>query len=54
LKKKTKRLEELQRDEIIEDREEIIRLKKEIDYIMEQDDYKWKQRAKQHWFKEGD
>ncbi|XP_059458331.1 uncharacterized protein LOC132187927 [Corylus avellana] len=54
LKKKTKRLEELQRDEVLADREEITRLKEEIDYIMEQEDHKWKQRAKQHWFKEGD
>lgn len=29
-------------------------LKEEIGFILEQEDYRWKQRAKQHWYKNGD
>jgi hypothetical protein len=48
LKKKTKRLEELQRHERRGDWEEISTLKKEIEFILEQEDIRWKQRAKQN------
>jgi hypothetical protein len=54
VKEKTKKLEELQRDEVPADREEIKQLKGEIDYILEQEDVRWKQRAKQSWFQYGD
>jgi hypothetical protein len=32
----------------------IQRLQKEIDFILEQEDIKWKQRAKQNWYQKGD
>jgi hypothetical protein len=54
IKEKTKKLEVLQRSEGPEQREEIKVLKGEIDYLLEQEDVKWKQRAKQNWFQYGD
>lgn len=46
LKKKTKRLEELQCHEKPEDWDEITNLKQEIEFTLEQEDIHWKQRAK--------
>jgi hypothetical protein len=54
LKQKTKQLEALQRDEGLENWENIKLLHSEIDFILEQEDFKWKQRAKQNWYQYGD
>jgi hypothetical protein len=54
IKKKTKELEELQTHEDPSTWPNILRLKKEIEFLMEQEDVKWKQRAKQNWYKDGD
>ena len=54
IKKKTEELEALQLVEGPEHWGEISRLKAEIEFIMEQEDTKWKQRAKQNWYKNGD
>jgi hypothetical protein len=51
---KTKQLELLQREEGPNNYEAIKVLKKELDFIMEQEDIKWKQRAKQNWYQHGD
>ena len=53
-KKIKKKLEELQSVEGSENWGAIKRLKKDIDFIMEQEDYRWKQRAKHHWYQHGD
>jgi hypothetical protein len=54
LEKKTKTLEVLQRNENEGNWEEIRRLKGEIESILEHEDIKWKQRAKQNWYANGD
>jgi hypothetical protein len=54
LEDKTKQLEELQRQEGAEDWPAIKALKGDIDVILENEDMKWKQRAKQNWYKNGD
>jgi hypothetical protein len=54
LKKKTKALEELQLQEGAENWREIKKLQGEIESILEQEDIKWKQRAKQNWYHNGD
>jgi surfactin synthase thioesterase subunit len=54
LKKKTKLLEVLQQQESEENMAAIQALKGEIDFILEQEDIKWKQRAKQSWYQQGD
>jgi exonuclease III len=54
IKEKTKELEELQTHEDPSTWPDISRLKKEIECLMEQEDVKWKQRAKQNWYKNGD
>jgi exonuclease III/ribonuclease HI len=54
IKKKTKELEALQLHEGPENWGDISRIKSEIESIMEQEDVKWKQRAKQNWYKNGD
>jgi exonuclease III len=54
IKEKTKELEALQLNEGPEHWGEISRLKAEIEFIMEQEDTKWKQRAKQNWYQNGD
>jgi hypothetical protein len=54
LKDKTKQLELLQRHEGPGMSEGIKRLKQEIDFILEQEDIRWKQRAKQNWYQHGD
>jgi hypothetical protein len=54
LKEKTKELEILQLNEGPEHWGDISRIKAEIESIMELEDVKWKQRAKQNWYKNGD
>lgn len=54
LKKKTKQLEELQRREGPTLAKAISKLQSEIDGILEQKDIKWKQRAKQNWYRDRD
>ena len=54
IKKKTKELEALQNHEDPGMQPNISRLKKEIEFLMEQEDVKWKQRAKQNWYQNGD
>jgi exonuclease III len=54
IKEKTKELEALQINEDAGNWTDITRLKKEIEFIMEQEDVKWKQRAKQNWYRNGD
>jgi exonuclease III len=54
IKEKTKALEALQIQEESENWEEITGLKNEIEILMEQEDVKWKQRAKQNWYRNGD
>jgi hypothetical protein len=54
IKEKTKWLQELQCHEDQKDWEEIKNLKAEIEFILEQEDTKWKQRAKQNWYQYGD
>jgi hypothetical protein len=54
IKKKTKKLEALQLDEGPEHWGQISCLKTNIESIMEQEDTKWKQRAKQNLYKNGD
>jgi hypothetical protein len=54
IKKKTKALEVLQRDEDPDQREAIKKLQGEIETLMEQEDLRWKQRAKHNWYQNGD
>jgi exonuclease III len=54
IKEKTKELEDLQICDEPGNWAEISRLKKEIEFLMEQEDTKWKQRAKQNWYRDGD
>lgn len=54
LKRKTKLLEVLQQNEGPVNQQEIKELHVEIDSILEQGDVKWKQRAKQNWYQNGD
>jgi hypothetical protein len=54
LEEKTKLLAELQRDEDGSNETAIKELKAEIDSILEHEDMKWKQRAKQSWYRAGD
>jgi endonuclease/exonuclease/phosphatase family metal-dependent hydrolase len=54
IKQKTKELELLQRYEGPENCEEIKNLNGEIEKLLEQEDLRWKQRAKQNWYKNGD
>jgi hypothetical protein len=54
LKAKTKQLELLQRNEGPDTSVAIKVLKHEIDFILEQEDLRWKQRAKQSWYQHGD
>jgi hypothetical protein len=44
----------LQRNESSENSEDIKVLKGEIEMLLEQEDLRWKQRAKQNWYKNGD
>jgi hypothetical protein len=54
IKKKTKELEDLQLRERPGQWMEIKWLKDEIEFLMNQEDTKWKQRAKQNWYLYGD
>jgi hypothetical protein len=54
LEEKTKLLADLQRDEDGSNEVAITELKAEIDTILEHVDMKWKQRAKQNWYRAGD
>jgi hypothetical protein len=54
LDKKTKALEKLQQQEGADNWGEIKKLQGEIESILEQEDIKWKQRAKQNWYQSGD
>jgi hypothetical protein len=54
LKKKTKMLIKLQEKKSPAVIPEIKRLQEEIDGILEREDIRWKQRAKQNWYREGD
>jgi hypothetical protein len=54
IKEKTKQLEIIQRNEHVEDRSAIKQLQQEIEFLLEQEDTRWKQRAKQNWYREGD
>jgi hypothetical protein len=54
IKEKTKKLEILQKNEGVGDRLAIVKLQQEIDFLLEQEDTRWKQRAKQNWYWEGD
>jgi gluconate kinase len=51
---KTKLLEELQDGDGILDLENIHKLQQEVSDLLEQDDVKWRQRAKENWLKHGD
>jgi hypothetical protein len=54
LKEKTKILGILQKEEGPSNWDEIKRLQTEIDFILDQEDLRWKQRAKQNWYQVGD
>jgi hypothetical protein len=54
LKEKTVQLESLQRHENEANLGAIKTLKKEIEIILEHEDMRWKQHAKQSWYKKGD
>lgn len=54
IKQKTKELEVLQQQEGPKNSEEIRKLNGEIEVLLEQEDLRWKQRAKQNWYKSGD
>lgn len=51
---KLARLKELQNQEAPTNMEEIKSLQKELNILLEQEDIRWKQRAKQAWYKNGD
>jgi hypothetical protein len=54
LKVKTKLLEKLQKFESPNNLVKIKEVKGEIDILLEQEDRRWKQRAKQNWYSQGD
>jgi hypothetical protein len=54
LKQKRKRLLQLQGNNSPSHVEDIKQIQKEIDDLLEREDIKWKQRAKQNWFSQGD
>jgi hypothetical protein len=54
LREKSRRLEDLQCNEVQNNREEIKCPQSEIDLILEQEDLKWKQRSQQNWYLHGD
>jgi hypothetical protein len=54
IKEKTKQLEELQRTNSSYTWDAIKVLQGEIDFLLEQEDIRWKQRAKQSWYQFGD
>lgn len=54
IRKKSKRLKELQDREDPSVLEEIGELQKDIFTLIDQEDIRWMQRAKRHWYKYGD
>jgi hypothetical protein len=54
LKQRLKLLEDFQKQEIQENLEKIKNIQADIEKLMEQEDPKWKQRAKQNWFQNRD
>jgi predicted helicase len=54
IKNKTLALEKIQEEEEDWDKEAETALKDEIHNLMEQEEAKWKQRAKEDWLKNGD
>jgi hypothetical protein len=54
LKQKRERLLELQRSSRSEQSVAIKHLQEDIDIILEREDVRWKQRAKQNWYRHGD
>ena len=54
IKQQTALLQELQRDEDPQNRSAIRQLQEKIDKMLEQEDLKWRQRAKQSWYQKGD
>ena len=54
IKRKTQDLKMLQRSEGLENSEVINNLNAEIELLLEKVDLRWKQRAKQNWYKNGD
>jgi hypothetical protein len=54
IKNKTKALAELQELDGLKHNEAIKALQQEIDTLMEFEDTRWKQRAKQSWYRDGD
>ena len=54
IKQKTHKLEALQRNKGPENSEDIKKLNAEIELLLEKEDLRWKQRAKQNWYKDGD
>ncbi|XP_041003935.1 uncharacterized protein LOC121249294 [Juglans microcarpa x Juglans regia] len=51
---KTKLLKNLQKEEGSHNIQEIREVQKELDSLLDQEDLKWKQRAKRNWYKHGD
>jgi uncharacterized protein YceH (UPF0502 family) len=54
IKQKTQELELLQRSERPKNSDDIKNLQGEIEKLLEQEDLRWKKRAKQNWYKNGD
>jgi hypothetical protein len=54
LKEKKKLLAVLQQQECPKNLEAIKKIQGDIDILLEQEDRRWKQRAKQHWYQHGD
>jgi hypothetical protein len=54
IKQKTQELELLQRSESPKNSDDIKNLQGEIEKLLEQEDLRWKKRAKQNWYKNGD
>jgi hypothetical protein len=54
ISQKTKRLEELQDGDGFLDLENIHTLQQEVNDLLEQEDLKWRQRAKENWLRHGD
>ncbi|GLT72480.1 hypothetical protein SLA2020_444110 [Shorea laevis] len=54
IREKSKTLAALQQNEGPGTLDRIQRLQGEIDHLLEMEDIKWKQRAKQNWYRQGD
>lgn len=51
---KTRELKTIQMQDTAHSLEDEVHIKEEVHALMEQEDLKWKQRAKENWFKHGD